>query len=71
MAWGTYITDDAPQKIQAWISYRTDFQNRVQNSARVIGANDFPWKIVTDWKFIIYFAKLIKEIYVDKNWKTI
>ena len=29
--------------------------------------NDFPWKVVTDWKFIIYFAKLIKEIYVHKN----
>ena len=35
MAWGTYITDDAAQKIQAWISYKTEFQNRVQNSARV------------------------------------
>ena len=35
MAWGAYITDDAAQKIQAWISYKTEFQNRVQNSARV------------------------------------
>ena len=22
--------------------------------------NDFPWKVVTDWKFIIYFAKVRK-----------
>ena len=71
MAWGTYITDDAAQKIQAWISYRRVFQNTVQNGARVIGAQWFPLKGRNWMEVIIYFAKLFKEVYLDKNWKAI
>ena len=60
MAWGTYITDDAPQKIQAWISYRRDFQNRVQNSVRVIGAQWLPLK-GRNWLEVYYLFRLIDE----------
>ena len=60
MAWGIYIKDDAAQKIQAWISYRTDFQNRVQNSARVIEAQWFPLK-GRNWLEVYYLFRLIDE----------
>ena len=60
MAWGTYIKDDAAQKIQAWISYRTDFQNRVQNSVRVIEAQWFPLKD-RNWLEVYNLFRLIDE----------
>ena len=60
MAWGTYIKDDAAQKIQAWISYRTDFQNRVQNSVRVIEAQWFPLKD-RNWPEVYNLFRLIDE----------
>ena len=41
MSWCTYVTDDAFQKIQVWISYKQSFKIESKNSARVIGAQWF------------------------------